>query len=98
MKIHQQLNLFTHKLNFAFLVAPNSPRCAFYRIWIEDTDGRFSIVKESGVQGRVLDRRIWPCKDFTEAEKNYRQKIKAKTNPDRKSPRKYQLIKDAQKG
>lgn len=95
MKSHQQLNLFTVKVNSALLVAAESPRRAFYRIWIEDTDGQISVVKESGVKGRVLDRRIWPCQDFEEAEKVYQRRIKAKTNPDRKSPRKYRLIPDS---
>jgi len=71
---------------------------AFYRIWIEDTDGKIKIVKESGAKGRVLDRRVWPYQDLQEAEKAYRRRIKAKTNPDRKSPRKYRLIKQFQKG
>jgi hypothetical protein len=94
MRKHEQLNLFTQKLNSAFLVAADSPRHAFYRIWIENTDGKISVVKESGVRGRVLDRRIWPYADFSKAEKAYQRRIKAKTNPDRKSPRKYRLILD----
>jgi hypothetical protein len=95
MRAHEQLNLFTYTLNSAFLVAPNSPRQAFYRIWIEDADGAIRVVKESGVKGRVLDRRIWPFADLKEAEKAYRRPIKAKVNPDRKSPRKYRLIRDS---
>jgi hypothetical protein len=92
MKTHEQLNLFTIKVNSALLVARDSPRRAFYKIWIEDTDGQISVVKESGVKGRVLDRRVWPFAEFKEAEKAYQRRIKAKTNPERKSPRKYQLI------
>jgi hypothetical protein len=92
MENHEQLNLFTVKVNSALLVAPDSPRRAFYRIWIEDTDGQISVVKESGVKGRVLDRRIWPFADFQEAEKAYQRRIKAKTNPERKSPRKYKVV------
>jgi hypothetical protein len=92
MKTHEQLNLFTVKVNSALLVAPDSPRCAFYRIWIEDVDGSIRVVKESGVKGRVLDRRIWLFADFQEAEKAYQRRIKAKTNPDRKSPRKYKVV------
>jgi hypothetical protein len=95
MRKHEQLKLFTQKLNSAFLVAADSPRRAFYRIWIEDTAGKIRLVKESGVRGRVLDRRIWPFTDFQEAEKAYQRRIKAKTNPDRKSPRKYRLILDS---
>lgn len=92
MKRHEQLNLFTVTVNSALLVAADSPRRAFYRIWIEDTHGQVRIVKESGVKGRVLDRRTWPCADVEEAEKAYQRRIRAKTNPDRKSPRKYRLI------
>ncbi len=94
----EQLNLFTVKVSVAYLEAAESPRKAFYRIWIEDTDGKIKIVKESGAKGRVLDRRVWSCQDFKEAEKAYHRRIKAKTNPDRKSPRKYRLIKQFQKG
>ncbi len=94
----EQLNLFTVRVDSAYLVAADSPRKAFYRIWIEDTGGHYNVVKESGAKGRVLDRRVWPCQDIQEAEKAYHRRIRAKTNPDRKSPRKYQLIKDVQRG
>jgi hypothetical protein len=42
-----------------------------------------------------LDRRIWPFADVTETEKAYQGRIKAKTNADPKSPRKYRLILDS---
>lgn len=92
MKSHEQLNLFTVKVNSTLLVAPDSPRRAFYRIWIEKTDSQVNVVKESGIKGRVLDRRTWPFTDFAEAEKAYQRRIKAKTNPEGKSPRKYRSI------
>lgn len=95
MKSHEQLNLFTVKVSSALLVAADSPSRAFYRIWIEDTHGQIRVVKESGVKGRVLDRRTWPCADVEEAEKAYQRRIRAKTNPDRKSPRKYRSILDS---
>jgi hypothetical protein len=95
MNLPEQLNLFTVKVTSALLVAPDSPRKAYYRIWIEDADGAIRVVKESGVKGRVLDRRIWPFDDLKEAEKAYRRRIKAKVNPNRKSPRKYRLIRDS---
>ncbi len=94
----EQLNLFTVRVSVAYLEAADSPRKAFYRIWIEDTDGKIKIVKESGAKGRVLDRRVWPYQDFQEAEKAYHRRIKAKTNPDRKSPRKYSLLKMVENG
>lgn len=92
MAIPEQLDLFTHKLKSALLVAGDSPRKAFYKIWIEQALDDYKIVKESGIKDRVLDRRIWPFTNIQEAEKAYQRRINAKTNPDRKSPRKYRLI------
>lgn len=92
MPKHEQIDLFTQKLESADLVAIDNPRKAFYKIWIEKALDNYKIVKESGIKGRVLDRRSWPCHDLEEAEKGFRRRINAKTNPDRKSPRIYQLI------
>lgn len=92
MKKHEQLNLFSQKLKHAFLVARDSPRQAFYRIWIERNVGEVRIVKESGIRGRVLDRRSWPAENLEAAQTVYQRRIKAKTNPERKSPRKYMLV------
>ncbi len=92
MKNHGQLNLFTQNLQTALLVAPDSPRQAFYRIWIENTVDDIKIVKESGIRGRVLDRRSWPVENLEIAIEQLQRRIKAKTNPKRKSPRKYILV------
>jgi hypothetical protein len=91
-KGRQQLNLFTRKLDSAHLVAIDSPREAFYIIWIEEMDGQIQVVKESGVNGRVLDRRCWACKTLEDAQKRFKRQVKYKTNPNRKSPRKYRLL------
>jgi hypothetical protein len=40
----------------------------------------------------VLDRRYWPFEVLQDAEKLYEKRIREKTNPVRKSPRKYKLI------
>jgi hypothetical protein len=40
----------------------------------------------------VLDKRSWPFENFEEAEKVFNRRIKEKTDPERKSPRKYKLI------
>lgn len=88
----EQMNIFTRKIRFALLVAFDSPRQAFYRIWIESDLDNFKIVKESGVKGRRLDKRIWPADSLETAQKIFTQRIRSKTNPDRKSPRKYKLI------
>lgn len=92
MKKHEQLNLFSQTLKHAFLVAHNSPRQAFYRIWIEGNVGEIHVVKESGIKGRVLDRRSWPAKNFEDAEVLFQRRIKSKTNPQRKCPRKYVMV------
>lgn len=88
----QQIKLFTRKLDSAHLVAIDSPRQAFYIIWIEESDGQIQVVKESGVKGRVLDRRCWACDNLEAAQKLFDRQVRYKTNPDRKSPRKYRLL------
>jgi hypothetical protein len=87
-----QLNLFTKKLAKAHLVAIDSPRQAFYIIWIEETNGRIQVVKESGARGKVLDRRCWACDNLEAAQKLFDRQVRYKTNPNRKSPRKYRLL------
>lgn len=88
----EQLNLFTVIVSFAYLEAQESPRQAFYKIWIEQTDEQIKIVKESGVKGRVLDRRIWVFDDLDIAIRLFRHRIDQKVDPKRKSPRKYRLV------
>ena len=92
MKKHEQLNLFTKRLTSALLIAADSPRQAFYRIWIEQTVGDIKLVKESGIKGRVLDKRSWQIESLEAAQEQFERRIRAKTNSERKSPRKYQLI------
>ena len=87
-----QLNLFPNTIKQAFMIA-QSPRKAFYNLWLEEWNGKYQIRKESGANSRVLDKRLWKCKSLDKAEKMFDQKIKYKTSPDRKcSPRKYQLV------
>lgn len=85
-----QLTLFPEVVEFAYLAIPGKPKGAFYRIWIEENTGVYSVCKESGTKGRVLDRRRWMVEDLAHAQKLFTNKVKSKTNPDRKSPRKYQ--------
>ena len=88
----QQLELFTKKLKSARLVAIDSPRQAFYIIWIEESgSGQIQVVKESGAKGRVLDRRCEACDDLEAAQKLFDRQVRHKTDPARKSPRKYRL-------
>ena len=76
----------------AYLAAPESRRQAFYTIWIEIFDGRFCVCKESGGLGKVWQRRNWEFDSLQDAEKLFHKRVKEKTNPERKSSRKYRLI------
>lgn len=88
----QQLSLFPEIIESAYLVALDNPRNTFYRIWIEENAGVYSVVKESGSKGRVLDTRAWPVEGFDQAKRLFDRKIRAKTNLERKSLRKYRLV------
>ena len=88
----KQLSLFPDRLCSAYLLAPDSPKKAFYRIWIEKNACIYTVCKESGAGDKVLDKRSWPFETFEDAQKLYDRRIKSKTNPDRKAPRKYLLI------
>jgi len=87
-----QLSLFPEQLCSAFLVATNSPKKAFYKIWIEANAGIFTVRKESGIKNRILDRRSWPFEDLARAIKLYEHRVEQKLDPERKSPRKYRLV------
>jgi hypothetical protein len=89
-----QLNLFkSHTIKDAHLVA-SSPRKAFYRLKLESHLGRYVIRKESGTGEKVLDRRIWMFDSRLIAEKRFGQRVRQKTDPNRKSPRKYRMEDD----
>lgn len=88
-----QLNAFgSNLIKKTHLVAPESSRQAFYTIWLESFPGGFRVCKESGGAEKVWDRRAWEFKSFGEAEKAYNQRINEKTNPNRRSKRKYNLF------
>lgn len=95
MPAAQQLSLFPYIIRSAHLAASDSPKKAFYRLWIKANAGLFAVLKESGANGRVLDRRRWPVETFDPAVKMVDRIITSKTNPERKSPRKYRLINSA---
>ncbi|MGO9529602.1 MAG: hypothetical protein ACLP3B_00320 [Syntrophobacteraceae bacterium] len=63
------------------LVVSNTPRQTFYSIWIEICHGTFRVLKVSGAQGRVWDRRAWEFSTLDEAE----------ALSGRRSPRKYSI-------
>ena len=71
----------------------NSPRKAFYRLSIyEKEEGGYLIEKSSGAGGSVLDRRRWEKQTREEADRMFRSIIREKTNPGRKSPRRYRIV------
>jgi hypothetical protein len=77
--------LFGFKILYSdYLTAEASPREAFYRIWLIQDNNLFSVKKESGSRGKAQDTREWTFDDFEIAEKFYAQKIRQKTNPNRK--------------
>lgn len=91
-KNYRQISLFPDVLCSAYLVATDSPKSAFYRIWIESNAGIFTVCKESGGKDKVLDQRTWPFDCLEDARKLFDLRVKSKTNPHRKSPRKYIII------
>lgn len=52
-------------------LAADSPKIAFYRIRIEADVGIFTIFKENGIQGRVLDQQACPHETLDQARKLY---------------------------
>ena len=86
-----QLSLFEPGIiKFDHLVA-DTPRQAYYKVWLESLMGKYLVRKESGTKKYTLDKRIWKFDDFVKAEKFYIRKVKEKTNPNRKSKRKYKF-------
>lgn len=84
-----QLHLFPTILKMIELEAPDSPKRAFYRLMIEECQGIWSVIKESGANGKVLDRRRWVMKSAEKAVQRYERILRDKLNPNRGSPRKY---------
>jgi hypothetical protein len=94
-----QLRIHTQKvLKIAYLEAPESPRRAFYLLWIEKTGRGFRVCKESGVGAgcTTLHRKAWEFDTIEEAEKLFSKVVRRKTRPNRKSPRQYRAIRSAE--
>ncbi len=73
------------------LVVSNTPRQTFYSIWIEVCHGTFRVLKVSGAKGKVWDKRVWEFSTLDEAEALFNRRIREKTDPGRRSPRKYSI-------
>ena len=87
-----QVSLFEWRaLEAAHLVAIDHPRPVYYDIRIEGCAKGYRVCKESGILGRKPDRRVWRFDSLAAAEKEYRRRIRAKTNLQRKVLRKYVL-------
>ncbi|MBW1987859.1 MAG: hypothetical protein JRI50_11710 [Deltaproteobacteria bacterium] len=78
-------------LKHAHLIAIDSPRQAFYLIWIELYQGAFRVCKASGAHGRIWHRQAWEFHSLAEAEALFEKRLRDKTNQERRSPRKYRL-------
>ncbi len=87
----RQLHLFEPILLKDVHLRSGSPRLAFYRLSLFSKPGRYEIRKESGAGDRVMDKRIWRFDQYVRAKKIFDRKIHEKTDPNRKSPRKYYL-------
>jgi hypothetical protein len=88
-----QLRIFDSRMiKSAYLVAPESPRQAFYNLWIERHEGAFRVCKESGAGGKVLHRQAWTFETSEDAEKCFHSRMKEKANPNRRSRRKYRFL------
>ncbi len=85
----RQLHLFEPTLLKEARLRSGSPRQAFYRLSLFSKPGRYEIRKESGAGDRVMDKRIWRFDQYVRAKKIFDRKIDEKTDPNRKSPRKY---------
>lgn len=75
----------------ASLIAPDSPRQAFYNIRLFAYKNIYTVRKESGAKGKTWDVRLWKFDSFEKAEKDFERRIKQKTNPNRKSERIYKV-------
>jgi len=73
----------------SYSLTAESKRHAFYNIGLYRTEGAYLVRKESGAGGKVADVRDWKFPDLGEAEKFLERKVREKTNPLRKSERKY---------
>ena len=89
-----QLKMFEPTVFKKIDLVANSPKNAFYRLWLEThIDDGYTLKKESGSGSKVLDRRQWLFKSREIAEKNFDRRVRDKLNPDRNSPRKYKIQK-----
>ena len=68
-----------------------SPRQAFYDLALIRISEGFLVRKESGCNGKVTHRETWFRETLEEASRLYQAIIQEKTDPSRRSPRKYRV-------
>ncbi len=81
----------TTLLKTAHLLASDSPRQAFYLLWLEKTGQGFRVGKVSGAGGRVWHRQTWEFATLAPAAALFLKRRRQKTNPARRSQRRYRV-------
>lgn len=89
-----QLKLFDRNVIFDITLLADSRKHAFYRLMLILENGEYSVKKESGANGKVLDRRSWNQPDREKAGLFFARKLASKLK-DGKSPRQYFILEAA---
>ncbi len=87
----EQLKMFEPSVIRKAALISDSPRRAFYNLRLEMFMGNYFVLKESGCLNKVLDKRLWQFDSSEKAEKVFDRLLKDKTDPERRSPRKYRV-------
>jgi len=69
----------------------DSPREAFYVLSIKKITDGYLVCKQSGAKGKVYHKEAWFRETLEDAESLFKKKILKKTDPNRKSIRKYRV-------
>ena len=69
-----------------------SSRGAWYELFMVKIPHGFIVEKVSGGTGCGRQRESWFRRELAEAEKKFERIVADKTNPERRSPRKYSLV------
>ena len=88
-----QLLMFERNIIYDVYLVADSKKQAFYRLMLVLNNGKYFVEKESGANGKTLDRRQWPQPDRERAGLVFARKLAAKLK-NGKSPRQY-FIKEA---
>lgn len=73
-----QLLLFGRNVIFDVTLNADSKKQAFYRLMLVLNNGKYYVEKESGANGKTLDRRQWPQPDRERAGLVFARKLAAK--------------------